>query len=274
MFLPIAFEVLRAKRRRSSGSIRGAIAFDASAILLNGWVKEEISRGPALQMAPMIRRARPPTLYSDAKREQPPQGIFRTWRLIAVRDALPSYLKGMVTFAHKTGWRKKEVTDLQWTEVDVERGIVRLNPGETKNDEGRTVYLDVELKEISRAQWTQRIRQAALCPYLFPNEKGTDKFQSFRGSWDAACATANTSKCLFQDPRRTAVQNMVRAGIPGRVAMMISGHRTRSIFDRYNIVSETDLALAATKQEASLNSVMGTKTGTIIKMKKRAKPAN
>lgn len=81
------------------------------------------------------------------------KGFFEHGDFLALREALPEHLKGFVTFGYKTGWRISEISGLTWSRVDLERGIVRLEPGETKNDEGRTIYLDEELKEIFRRQW-------------------------------------------------------------------------------------------------------------------------
>lgn len=202
------------------------------------------------------------------------KGFFEHGDFLALRDALPDYLKGFVTFAYKVGWRLSEISNLTWKQVDLKQGIVRLEPGETKNDEGRTVYLDEELKEVFTRQWEARKKSKTLIPYVFPNQDGKDRVKNFRWAWSKACEDAGLGKRLFHDFRRTAVRNMIRSGIPERVAMMISGHKTRSVFDRYNIVNDADLKLAAMKQETYLRAQMGTISGTVtpIGTKKGANP--
>jgi integrase len=191
------------------------------------------------------------------------KGFFEHGDFIALRNALPSHMKGFATFAYKVGWRLEEIATLTWGQVDLEHGIVRLEAGETKNDEARTVYLDEELKNIFSRQWELRKKGKSLLPFVFLNERGTDRIKRFDKSWKTACKDAKIGKRLVHDFRRTAVRNMIRSGIPERVAMMISGHKTRSVFDRYNIVSDTDLKLAAQKQQTYLESQMGTISGTI-----------
>jgi integrase len=190
------------------------------------------------------------------------KGFFEHDQFLAVRNALPFHLKGFVTLAYKTGWRIGEVSNLTWSKVDLKQGIVRLEPGESKNDEPRTVYLDDELKAMFIRQWNSRKDAQKVLPYIFLNETGTDRVKRFDKAWKTACKDAGVGIKLFHDLRRTAVRNMVRSGVPERVAMMVSGHKTRSVFDRYNVVNDTDLKLAAQKQEEYLKSQMGTVSGT------------
>jgi integrase len=190
-------------------------------------------------------------------------GFFEADAFLKVLEQLPQYLRPVATFAYVTGWRKEEVLCLTWAQIDLEQGTARLEPGTTKNREGRLIYLTPELLSLlqeNRAATSTLERQAGrVIPWVF--HRAGKPIKDFRAAWQGACDRAGQPGRLFHDFRRTAVRNMVRAGIPERVAMQISGHKTRSIFDSYHIVSEGDLREAA--ERLGKAKVMGTKMGTI-----------
>lgn len=128
------------------------------------------------------------------------------------------------------------------------------------NDELRFLLLvrlhDGDVRAVLQKQWDAR---RLGCQYVF-HRKG-ERIDNFKVAWAKACRKAGIGKRLFHDFRRTAVRNMVRAGIPERVAMQISGHRTRCVFDRYNIVSGSDLEDAARKMEAYFEKVASRENG-------------
>ena len=178
------------------------------------------------------------------------KGFFEHQDYLTLIEALPAYLRPIVAFAYRTAWRKNEILNLSWNQIDFKENTVRLEAGESKNEEGRTIYLDSELEKILLNQ--KRLRRLG-CPYVF--HRNGEKVQGFRKAWITACEKAGIPGKLFHDLRRTAVRNLVRSGVPERVAMQISGHKTRNVFDRYNIVSPEDLKIAAAKQEAYLNGM-------------------
>src|SRR5438445_4544285 len=129
-------------------------------------------------------------------------------------------------------------SSLEWPDVDLGTGVIRLRAEHSKNKQPRTLMLTGDLLEVMR-------RRAALrrldCLLVF--HKDGKPLGDFRKAWATACKAAGLAGHHFHDLRRSAIRNMVRGGTPERVAMAISGHKTRSTFDRYNIVSEADLAL-------------------------------
>ncbi|QTA82742.1 Phage integrase SAM-like domain [Desulfonema limicola] len=191
------------------------------------------------------------------------KGFFEHGEFEALYKVLPDYIKGISKFAYSYGWRFNEITGLTWSHVDREQGIVRLEVGETKNDDGRTIYLDEELKAVFDHQWEMIKKREIITPYVFPNKNGDGRIKDIRGSWYKACEVAGIGKRFFHDFRRTAVRNMVRAGISERVAMMVSGHKTRSIFDRYNITNNSDLKMASQKQAEYRKSLTATFSATV-----------
>ena len=119
------------------------------------------------------------------------------------------------------------------------------------------VYLPTLLRRVLEYQWHNHLDCYPDRPYVFHRRGNQIRYPYV--AWRRACVETGLAGKIPHDFRRTAVRNMVRAGIPERVAMEIAGHKTRSIFDRYHIVSERDLIEAA----ARLDSAFQLQTMTI-----------
>ena len=92
--------------------------------------------------------------------------------------------------------------------------------------------------DVSRAMGKFLQTQSRTSEYLFA--RGSNPIKDFRESWDLACQRAGVPDLLFHDLRRTAVRNLRRAGVAETVIMKITGHRTRGMFERYNITDQSD----------------------------------
>jgi integrase len=191
------------------------------------------------------------------------QGFFELDQYRAVHAHLPDAIRPVIAFGYITGWRiKAEVVSLQWSQVDFKAGEVRLEPGTTKNKEGRTFPFTRELRALLEAQHAERERlkkKGHIVPWVFfrmvaKGRRGDHypkPIKSYGKAFKTACRKAGYPARIPHDFRRTAVRNLVRAGITESVAMKMTGHKTRSVFDRYDIVSGSDLHEAARKLDAA-----------------------
>src|SRR5579859_475651 len=180
------------------------------------------------------------------------QGFFEHKEYVALLRELPAYLKPLLTFGYFTGARKGELLQLRWCQIDLEARTAHLEPGTTKNGQGRTIPLTEQLVQLLKVQRAAQQIHFPDCGYVF--SRNGKPIGNFQRAWKSACGRAGLHGRLFHDLRRSAVRNMVRAAVPERIAMAISGHKTRSVFDRYNIVAERDLHEAARRLEAHLSS--------------------
>lgn len=223
-------------------------------------------------------------------KEAPPRkGFLEHADYQKLRQELPEYLRPVLAMGYYTGMRLGEILKLRWPSVNLVNAEICLDPGTTKNDDPRTIPLPGELLEMIQ------IERARNAKSEFVFMRAGERIASFRKAWNSACVRAGLgvficrschapvnpeSKCseckkakrrtgpqyrglIFHDLRRTGVRNLMRAGVLERVAMAISGHKTRAVFDRYNIVSTSDLKDAARKLEAYLALENGDKTATI-----------
>ncbi len=194
-------------------------------------------------------------------------GFFEREQFTAVRARLTPVLQAIATTAYYTGWRtRSEILTLEWSQVDRQAGVLRLEVGSTKTKKGRTFkYAQiVELREAIEAQWTahEALKKAGtICPYVF-QRKGK-RVKSLRKAWVAACKASGCPGRIPHDFRRTAVRNLTRAGVTDTIAMAVTGHRTRAVFDRYDITSEADLDDAAVKLQSLVGTISGTNGSSV-----------
>ncbi|PYM68673.1 MAG: hypothetical protein DME10_26530 [Candidatus Rokuibacteriota bacterium] len=145
-------------------------------------------------------------------------------------------------------------------------GWLRLEPGETKNGEGRQFPLIPALRSVLEAQKNKADALARetgeIIPWLFFRRNG-EPIKDLYGAWDRACRTAGVAGLVPHDLRRSAVRNLERAGVPRATAMKLVGHKTEAIYRRYAIVVESDL-LAGGEKLDGLHQIQGLAKPTVV----------
>jgi integrase len=183
------------------------------------------------------------------------------------------WLRALLEVGTTYGWRRQELLNLRVRQVDLATGTIRLDPGTTKNRDGREATMTAIVRTLLR----ECVRGKASEDYVFTRANGRP-VRDFRTAWAVVCIAAGLGrmickscdkpvageKCeacgaqgkalsysglIFHDARRTAARNLRRAGVAEGVIMRIGGWRTRAVFDRYNIVSQDDIVDALQKLE-------------------------
>lgn len=291
----IGADLIRAyiKNEQARGLSNGSINRSVSALRRMFHLAMEEGKLRSVPYFPMLKEA------------APRKGFVEQDSYKKLRAKLPEYLRLPLDLGFFTGMRLGEVLSLRWEQIDFLSGAIHLYAGETKNDGARQIPLVPQLRTALVGQ--HATRQAG-CPYVcfrLDRRGHAVKIGGFRKAWQSACIKAGLGKMepvtdetgepilskprvdrprskpkakmtyrglIFHDLRRSAVRNLVRAGVPETVARQITGHKTRSVFDRYNIVSESDLANAGRQLATFFEN--GDKTGTVLHQNAASVPAN
>jgi len=163
------------------------------------------------------------------------QRILTPGEFKALVDASEAHLQPIIQMAYHMGMRKDEIIRLTWSEVDLRKGFIRLPAERTKTDSPRVIPLHPEVKatleKLPRPIHTDRV----FLRYGQP-------FDEIKHSFQSACEKATIEDFTFHDLRHCALNNLRKAGNDFFQIMAMSGHKTISVFKRYNLVTEEELA--------------------------------
>ncbi len=157
---------------------------------------------------------------------------------------LPEELRLLFVIAYHVGLRRGALLRIKWSQVDLNASCIWMD-GVRANRKPEPVAVPI-YGDMSKFLTTQPKQSE----YLFA--RGLRPIKTFRESWNQACERAGVPELLFHDLRRTAVRNLRRAGVAETVIMKITGHRTRSVFERYNITDQSDTQQAGRMAEEFL----------------------
>jgi integrase len=225
------------------------------------------------------------------------KGFLEDAQLHALLQDAELWFRALVECGRTYGWRVSELLNMRVEQVDIAQRVIRLEPGTTKNNDGREVFMTDSVHALLTACVHGKKPDAA----VFTRSDGS-AVRDFRVRWERACTRAGVGrticadcsapmdsgrgcpKCkgqrsaysglIFHDLRRTAARNLRRAGIPETVIMKIGGWRTRSVFERYAIVSRTDIADAMQKlQQSEQDSQIGHEMGHVTSNAENVQPS-
>jgi integrase len=194
------------------------------------------------------------------------QGFVEHKQFAKLYAELPERLRTFALFLYTTGCRTGEAKKLRWNQIDWQGRVVRVEDEQTKNDQAREIPLASDVFESLK-----KFPESKRVGLLFP-------VGNFRKAWQSACVRAglgvltkgpmNGGYGTYEgltphDMRRSAVRNLRKAGVAEGIAMKVSGHRTREVFERYNIVTSDDTRSAV--------ALVGSSLGQAIRKEKRKK---
>jgi integrase len=199
--------------------------------------------------------AQVPIIHS-LKESAPRQGFLERTAFEAIVQYLDPVVALGCRIAYTLAWRRGEVFTLERRHVNLETGALTLE--KTKNGDARRAYLPADLvaelrEHLAKVDALQvRLGRVFRRVFVYTGRWAGHQVGDFRVAWEQACKAAGRPGAIFHDLRRSGVRNMVRAGVSETVAMKISGHRTSSMFRRYNITSDEDLRAVAERMGMSL----------------------